>query len=162
MALRRVSILGLGSMPQNSTKRPERQRTTWSYTAFFDGAAAESNHDLLVGRNLFRQLDGAFAEDQSWTGFWKVKLFIRFSFILFVFSPDELLQGSFRRGELLFQAHILCRIFALPFVPGLLSAFVLRTWVAEFGSWPGKSNDLAARSISSRARAICVSMLSVE
>ena len=35
------------------------------HAVFLDGAAAESNHDLLVGRNLFRQLgDGAFAEDQ--------------------------------------------------------------------------------------------------
>ena len=131
------------------------------HAVFLDGAAAESNHDLLVGRNLFRQLgDGAFAEDQLDR---ILESEVVHTFLVYsVCFPDEVPQGSFCRVESIVSSFIFYAAFSryrlYPDSFSFCSSYMRsRNLVAA-----RKSNDLAARSISSRARAICVSMLSVE
>lgn len=153
MALRRVSILGLGSMPQNSTKsRPLSAATTWSYTPFFlTEPPPKVTMIFLVGRNLFRQLgDGAFAEDQLDR---ILESEVVHTFLVYsVCFPDEVPQGSFCRVESIVSSFIFYAAFSryrlYPDSFSFCSSYMRsRNLVAA-----RKSNDLAARSISSRAR----------
>ncbi len=103
----------------------ERCDHLWS-APFLDGAAAERDHHLLVGRNLFRQLgDGAFAEDQLDR---ILESEVVHTFLVYsVCFPDELPQGSFRRVESIVSSFIFYAAFCATVCTRILSAFAVRT-----------------------------------
>ena len=128
MALRRVSILGLGSMPQNSTKsRPLSAATTWSYTPFFLTEPPPKVTMIFLSAGIsFASLAMEPLPKINLTGFWKVKLFIRFSFILFVF-PTKCRKALFVGLKALFQASYFMPHFRATVCTRTLSAFAVRT-----------------------------------
>ena len=128
MALRRVSILGLGSMPQNSTKsRPLSAATTWSYTPFFLTEPPPKVTMIFLSAGIsFASLAMEPLPKINLTGFWKVKLFIRFSFILFVF-PTNCRKVLFVGLKALFQASYFMPHFRATVCTRTLSAFAVRT-----------------------------------
>ena len=128
MALRRVSILGLGSMPQNSTKsRPLSAATTWSYTPFFLTEPPPKVTMIFLSAGIsFASLAMEPLPKINLTGFWKVKLFIRFSFILFVF-PTNCRKVLFRRVESIVSSFIFYAAFSRYRLYRILSAFAVRT-----------------------------------
>ncbi len=158
MALRRVSIFGirLDAPELYEVAAFERCDHLVVHAVFLDGAAAESNHDLLVGRNLFRQLgDGAFAEDQL-DRILESEVVHTFLVYSVCFSRRIAARFFFVRLKALFQASYFMPHFRATVCTRTLSAFCSSYMRSRNFAAARKSNDLAARpSLPGPGRSAC-------